>query len=397
MNILRAILIGLASFVYVVAISGFVYLLTINTTIMDRSVVKTWLKESQIYDGQIISALVQPPSTGSSPDNTQSATSKISASPEAVKAAFSAAFTPEFTQTQLEGVIDNAYNWIDGTSPEFKFSVPIDQKRDVIITQLAKSIEPQVATLPICRSAQLAQQSVCRPANVSVGQLATELTTQSLDESGAFTAPLTEKSFTKSASANSQPSRTSTLSDLPTVHKTIDTLLLALPIVALMSIVIILTVTVRGQRLIAAARLARRIFFGMLFLLTPALVVVWLAKDSDFGLANILTTPAAAIFIPLIKTIGVGILSKLALISGIVGGIAALFWIGLSIWKRQMPLVAPTSTQTSQISPSSPLPIEPPQVTSPPVIPPSTPPTPLQTPPASQPQPSVSRDETTLQ
>jgi hypothetical protein len=394
MNILRAILIGLASFVYVVVISGFVYLLTINTTVMDRSVVKTWLKESQIYDGQLISALVQTPPTDSQQGSAQSATSKISASPEAVKAAFAAAFTPEFTQTQLEGVVDNAYNWIDGTSPEFKFSVPIDQKRDVIIAQLAKSIEPQVAALPICRSTQLAQQSVCRPANISPEQLATELTTQSIDESGAFAAPLTEKSFTKSASASGQPSGTSTLANLPTIHKGINTLLLALPIIAFVSIAIILTVTIRGQRLTAAARLARRIFFGMLFLLVRALVVVWLAKDNDFGLANLLTTPAAALFIPLIKTIAVGILSKLALISGIVGGIAALFWIGLGIWKRQVSLTPPPAPQVVTSPPTSP------QATTTPLQPPSTSPTLVQSPqpqPASQLQPPVNRDETTLQ
>jgi hypothetical protein len=385
MNILRALLIGLASLVYVVAISGFVYLLTLNTTIMDRTVVKSWLKESQIYDGQLISALVQTPPTDSQQGGTQSPTNTISASPEAVKAALNTAFTPEFIQTQLEGVVDNAYNWIDGTSPKFTFSVPIDQKRDVIIAELAKSIEPQVAALPVCRSTQIAQQSVCRPANVSAQQLATELTTQSIDESGAFSAPLTNASFTKSAQASGQPASTSTLANLPTISKGIDTLLLVLPIIAIASIAIIIVATVRGQRLTAAARLARRIFFGMLFILVPALVIVWLAKDNDFGLANLLTTPSAALFIPLIKTIGVGILGKLALISGIVGGIAAIFWIGLSIWKRQVALTTPPAQLVA------------PQVAAGPTVPP-TPVQPPQTQPQSplqpQPQPPINRDET---
>lgn len=385
MNILRALLIGLASLVYVVAISGFVYLLTLNTTIMDRTVVKSWLKESQIYDGQLISALVQTPPTDSQQGGTQSPASTISASPEAVKAALNTAFTPEFTQTQLEGVVDNAYNWIDGTSPTFTFSVPIDQKRDVIIAELAKSIEPQVATLPVCRSTQIAQQSVCRPANISTQQLATELTTQSIDESGAFSAPLTNASFTKSAQTSGQSANTSTLANLPTISKGIDTLLLVLPIIAILSIAIIIAVTVRGQRLTAAARLARRIFFGMLFILAPALVIVWLAKDNDFGLANLLTTPSAALFIPLIKTIAVGILGKLALISGIVGGIAAIFWIGLSIWKRQVALTTPPAQPVA------------PQVVAAPTVPPTPvqpPQTQTQSPLQPQPQPPINQDET---
>jgi len=282
-------------------------------------------------------------------------------------------------------VVDNAYNWIDGTSPTFTFSVPIDQKRDIIITELAKSIEPQVAALPVCRSTQIAQQSVCRPANVSTQQLATELTAQSIDESGAFSAPLTNASFTKSAQASGQPTNTSTLANLPTISKGIDTLLLILPIIAIVSIAIIIIVTVRGQRLTAAARLARRIFFGMLFILVPALVIVWLAKDNDFGLANLLTTPSAALFIPLIKTIAVGILGKLAIISGVVGGIAALFWIGLSIWKRQVALTTP--------------PVQPvaPQITTTPTLPPAPVQPPLtqsQSPLQPQTQPPINRDET---
>lgn len=395
MNILRAILIGLASFIYVIAVSGFVYVLTLDTTIMDRAVVKTWLKDSQIYDGQLISALVQTPSAAGEQPSSQSESGKISASPEAVKAALNAAFTPDFTQTQLEGVVDNAYNWIDGTSPEFKFSIPIDQKRDTLITQLAKAIEPQVATLPVCRSAtQSTQQSICRPATISVEQFATEVTTQSIDESGAFSAPLTNASFTKNAQTKAQPSSSSTLANLPVIKKVADTLLIALPIIALACILIIITATKRGQRLAAASRLSRRIFFGMLFLLIPSLIVVWLAKDNDFGLSSILTAQSATLLIPLIKTIAVGILSKLALISGIIGGISLISWIGLSIWRHQKPeAVQPLIQAPPQPVAQTPSPIDSqsPTLASTPVS--IYPPAPT---PTSTPAPAP-RDETTLE
>jgi hypothetical protein len=114
-------------------------------------------------------------------------------------------------------------------------------------------------------------------------------------------------------------------------------------------------------------------------------VIVWLAKDNDFGLANLLTTPSAALFIPLIKTIAVGILGKLALISGIVGGIAAIFWIGLSIWKRQVTLTTPpaqpVTPQVVAVPPVPPTPVQPPQ-------------TQTQSPLQPQPQPPINRDET---
>lgn len=356
MNILRTMLIGLASFVCIAAISLFVYALTLQTTIMDRTTVKNWLSDSKIYDGKIISALVQTTNAGGGQDGApQPEAGKISASPEAIKTALNTAFTPDFVQTQIEGVVDDAYNWIDGTAPEFKFSIPIDQKRDTLITQLAKGIEPQIAALPICRSVQITQEPTCRPAGLSVEQFANQLTAQSIDESGAFAAPITNASFSKkSQQGTSQPDST-VLTQLPAIRKGIDMLLIVLPIAAIISIVIIVSVTTHGRRIATAAHLARRIFLGMLFILIPAVAVVWIARGNDFGLASMFNAQTGALVVPLIKTIAVGILSQLAIISGIVGGISAVIWICLSIWQRKTPQpipVTPTPTPISTPTPS---------------------------------------------
>lgn len=337
MNILRAILIGLASFVFIVAVTGFVYLFTLQTTIMDRTVVKSWLSESKLYDGRLITALVQATNAGGGQNSaSQPAANTISASPEAIKTALNATFTSEFTQTQIEGVVNNAYDWIDGSSQEFTFSIPIDQKRDTLIAQLSKAIEPQIATLPICRSIQQAPQSICRPSNVTLEQFASQMTTQSIDESGAFSAPITNKSFSQASKDTSQQPKQASLSQLPAIRKGIDTLLLALPIAAAVSLVTIIFATASGHRLVRIARLSRRVLFGMLFIFLPAVIVVWLAKDNDFGLSNMFAAQTGELVIPLIKTIAVGILTQLAIITGIIGIIGAAAWIALSIWQRKL-------------------------------------------------------------
>lgn len=351
MNILRSLLIGLAGFVCIVAISGFVSLLALQSTIMDRVVVKDWLSASKIYDGRLISALVQDSvnesAQGGNP-NPQLETG-ISASPEAIKTALNATFTPDFVQTQVEGVITNAYDWTEGKTPEFTFSIPIDQKRDTLIQQLAKAIEPQIATLPVCQSVKQTQQSTCRPPNITIEQFANQLTTQSINDSPVFAAPITGESIAKDMQQDSQQPGTSPLDQLPAIRTGIDMLLIILPIAAAVSIAIVILASVRGRRLAAASRLSRRILFSVLLILIPAIVVIWIAKDNDFGLSNMFAAQIGDLVIPLIKTIIVGMSTKLALLSGIVCIVSAMTWIGCTIWRRKLQAIeaaripAPTS------------------------------------------------------
>jgi hypothetical protein len=370
MNILRAILIGLASLVFIIAVTGYAYLFTLQTTVMDRTVVKGWLSESKLYDGRLISALVQATNAGGGQNGVpQPPADALSASPDAIKTALNATFTPDFTQTHIEGVVNNAYDWIDGASPEFAFSIPIDQKRDTLIAQLAKAVEPQIAALPICQARQV---STCRPSDMSVEQLAVQLTTDSINESGAFTEPITNKSFAGANNTNSQQPEQTTLTQLPAIREGIDTLLIVLPIAATLSLAVIIVATARGQRLTRVARLSRRVFFGMLFIFLPTAIVVWLAKDNDFGMSRMFAAQTGELVVPLIKTIGVGILSQLALITGIIGAMGAVSWIVLGSINRSKvhsaPIARPATVLVEQAPASvvqSPQPITQPVVTQP--------------------------------
>ena len=357
MNILRTLLIGLATFIYVTALSGEVYLLTLQTTVMDRAVVKGWLSDSKIYDGKLVSAFTQT-ATAEDQKGSDQAQSAIKASPEAVKTALSTTFTPNFIQTQSETVIDNAYDWVEGKTPTFAFSIPVDQKRDMLIQQLTKAMEPQIAALPVCQSAPTAD-NVCRPPQLTVEQFSSQLVNENLKGSDTFTKPITEKSSAKdSQQPTAQPPK-SPLTQLPTLYSLIHTLLIVFPVAILVSIGAIVLAAQRGQRLRTFTRLSRRIFFGMIFTFIIALIGLAIAHGNDFGISGMIgqqASEAAAILVPLVQLVVASIMSRLALLSGIVCVVSLSTWIGLHIWQKRL-----QQPETPQI-------VEPPQPT-PPTLP----------------------------
>ncbi|MDB5167781.1 MAG: hypothetical protein JWO55_39 [Candidatus Saccharibacteria bacterium] len=334
MKILRMIVAGLAGFACAVSLVGIVYLFTLQATVMNRSAVKSWISDNKIYDGKLITALVQTSSADSPQSNIPS--SAINVSPEIIKSAMVATFPPDFVQMHTEAVIDSAYDWIEGKSPEFKFSIPIDQKRDTFIQQLSKSLEPQVTVLPVCGSVRIAQNIACRPPNLTAEQFAVQITTQSLSASETFTTPLTNESFSQSTQNDTPQPGTSLLPRLPMLHAATDMLFVILPTIAIISVLTVIFVNTAGHRLVASARLARLIFFSMLVTFTPALIILFILKYNDFGLVNLFGAQMGELIVPLIKTIIIDIAYNLAIFSGIAGILAVITWIILSVQQQRL-------------------------------------------------------------
>jgi hypothetical protein len=344
MTTFQKFLIGLASFTCISALSTFIYLLAMQSTILDRTVVKDWLSESQLYEGKLISGLIQPAAA----DSNQGA---FSLSPDVLNVSLAATLTPDFIRTQTESVIDNAYDWIEGKTPAFTFSIPLDQKRDTFIQQLSKALEPQIATLPVCGAVPLQANAPCRPSTMTVEQFSHLATAQSAADSNLFTEPLTNQSFAQS----SQTADFATLSQLPVISKIIDWLLILLPILVIICVTAVLVITPRGRRLIAAAHLSRRACLSMLFILIPSATVAWIANGNNLNLASLFPAQTGEVFVPLVKVILVGILSKLALISGIAAAMAGAIWAGIVIWRRNTPSFVPSiqapASEDAQVSP----------------------------------------------
>ncbi len=351
MNILRSILIGLMSFVCVITISGTIYVTTLQSTIMNPTVVKSWLKDSKIYDGGLLSLLVQP---GQQNDKQPDSPQKIIATSSQVKTALSNTYTPDFIQTQVETMVNNAYAWMDGKTPNFSFSVPIDQKKDVLIQQLAAAIEPQIAALPVCSQAMVAAQTACRPSGETPAQVATELTTQNIQQSSMFNKPITNETLAKNDNSPIDSNKQSLLTQLPSIHQLINQLSIIFPIIALVAIAIIVAIAKSGQRLLASLRLSRRIFFSMILTFIGALVFVWLTRNSDFGLSGVAGQASDAL-LPLIEIALAGLAKTLAIYSGIVCFVTLAIWIGIAIWLKKH---APVPSETPAIVATEPIPAQ---------------------------------------
>jgi hypothetical protein len=93
----------------------------------------------------------------------------------------------------------------------------------------------------------------------------------------------------------------------------------------------------------------------MLFIFIPTVIVVYLAKDNDFGLAGMFNAQTGELVVPLVKTILVGILSRLGLVTGSIAALSAATWIILNILQRHKPQPLPVAPS---INPSTPPPIE---------------------------------------
>lgn len=334
MKFFRTVLNALAVFICATSIVGLVYLFTLQATIMDRTVVKGWLTDSKIYEGNLIASLIQPADTPSVPNE-----SVVNTTPTMMKTALNATFTPDFIRVQVEEVIDNAYDWAEGKKPTFTFSIPIDQKRETFIQQLSKTLEPQVAALPVCGTIQ---GVTCRPASLSVEQLTAQMTAQSIDESGMFATPITPATFSQQTPQPNSPS----LTQLPALRQIIDLLFILLPIVIILSAAAAIFAASPNQRLVAAIRLSRRVFFGMLFTLVPALIIMLILNDNDFGLSKMFAAQIGDLIVPLIKIVIIDVASHLALFSGIVTVISGTAWIALHFWRQKNTGLVPPKSYT---------------------------------------------------
>lgn len=331
MNILRTIVVGLASFICITAISGMIYILTLQTTVLDRNVVKGWLNESHIYDGRLMSLFVQ----NTKPANDTSSLTHIAPSPGAITNALNGTFSPNFVQYQAEKILDNAYDWMEGKTPNFSFSVPIDQKRDTLIEQLSKALEPQIAALPICTPLLAANNTACRPLDQTPAQYARLLTTDSIEKSSAFSQPLNNETVSQATSRDpAAQSKTSPLGQLPAIHSAVEMLVIALPITTVIAAAIVVFASEKGRRIRAAMGLFRRIFFGMLASFAIAVIVAVIMRTNN--VAASLPGEISNILGPLLQIVIGDIALRLALISGIVTTLAGIIWVSLRIWLKKL-------------------------------------------------------------
>jgi hypothetical protein len=351
MHILRRILIWLMGFLCAVSVTMLVYLGTLQMTVLDRDVVKGWLRDGGVYKNNLVPSLIQSGSSTTQKPDQPATTGQFKIPPDIFKLALERTFTPSYVQSQTEGVIDKYYNWMEGKSTHFSFSIIVTDKRDKFITELASASEPYVAKFPAC-GPTLAADTMCRPANIDPGEYSRQIMTDNISKSDFFTRPLITNTSIESGKVNAL----SLPSEVPRFISLIKPMMIGLVVLTLLSAGILIWLSPIMERLNTLKRLGKRIYFGQLFTLIISLLLIAAFQLGFFKFQSLLGDQPAVISQTVsdtTKVIAVSVTSTLALLSGIVCAIGLTNWIGIIIWRRITPHPEPESEPEESIPPEN--------------------------------------------
>ena len=333
MNFWRALLASLLSLVCTVAVSAYVTLQTLESTVLNRDEVKSWLDKSGVYKNLLTTFT----STNTTAENQLNTGSSVVSS-DNLKAGLNQTFTPGYVQQATEKAIDGTYNWLDGTASTINFSVDTTAKKDDFITNLSNILEPQLAALPRCTSLAQFDSSnpTCLPPGTTAKQAANELATDAANQASIFNQPVSNQTVAQ-AQNNPQNSLTDNqgAQQARTVVSNLKMWLLWLPIIAVVSGG--LMVLLSQHKLKAGKHLAGKLTWGLGLTFVVGLLIANVGKtftvSSYTSGAN--STVLTQVVEPVIHQAAPAIGNRLALISGLLGAATLAIWITLLIIKKR--------------------------------------------------------------
>ena len=357
MNVLRAILASLMSLICTLAVSGYVILQTVETTLLDKQQVKTWFQSSNIY-GDLFPALVNADQTVE--QQTANASSSL-ITKETIQAALNKTFDTAYVQAQTEKVIDSTYSWLNGTGNAITFSINTTEKKQSFIENLAAELEPKLAALPQCANYNQFDSTnpTCLPPGATAKTAAQSLATDAANSTTFFNQPITnqtvdeanKQSGTSTAESPLTSSNTAA-NNLPALLKNIQAWGAWLPLLAIVSGG--LCIVLSRNRFKASKHLTGRLTVGLA--LTAALGLVIASLGAAFE-ANAASTIVATIVVPVVHQAAPAIGNRLAFISGSLALATCAIWLTLTIIKKRREkaqLLRPPAVETPQQKPPAP-------------------------------------------
>jgi len=336
MYFLRALLASLLGLVCTLAVSAYVTLQTLNTTVLDRTEVKSWLDKSGVYNNLLNTTLA----------NNQAAQNELNTgssivSSDSLKTGLNQTFTPSYVKQAAEKAIDGTYDWLTGSTSTISFEINTPAQKDAFISNLSAALEPQLAQLPRCTStAQFnASDPTCLPPGTTAKEAANELATDVANQNSVFRQPITAATAAQSTANSGTPSNTSLTSN-PTAQRaqslvsSLGQWLLWLPIIVIVSGC--LMVLLSRYKLRAAKHLAARLTVGLALTCAIGLLIATIGRTfslKDFTSAN--STIMSQVVEPVVHQAAPAIGARLALVSGIIGAVTLIAWIVLLIIKRK--------------------------------------------------------------
>lgn len=364
MNFLRAILASLMSLLCTIAVSAYVTYQTLETTILNKQEIKTWVQDSKTYD-TLFPTLVSTDQTIN--DQTSGASSPF-INKETIQTALNKTFTASYVQSESEKIIDSTYNWLHGASDNITFSVNTTSKKDDFIKNLAGLIQPKLAQMPQCASYNQfdATNPTCLPPGTNADQAAIALATDVANSSPFFKEPITEKSVQEandqSATTNSEsPVTSASATNSQSVPRTIQTIKawsVWLPLIAIVSGG--LCIVLSRNHFKATKHLAGRLTVGLALTAAVGLIIASLGKTFETNATSAITTNIVE---PIIHQAAPAVGNRLALVSGGLALITFALWLTLTIVKKR-------HDKAKLLSPPAELPpTQPPQAPTPPSVP----------------------------
>lgn len=327
MRIVRPLLIGMTLVLSITSIALLVYFATLQMTVLNRTAVKSWMDKGGVYQNNLFPTLIHSGTTSTQPQ----ADNRYGIPNDALKLALERTFTKTYVRSQAETTVDQFYNWLEGKSPDFTFTIPINKKRDTFIAEFSRAATPHIAKLPIC-SSTLSSTTSCRPANIAPELYAQTIITNSLNQSTFFQKPIALPSVNSSNSPALAPLKT-TRTILPySLAITIGLIILAIGAAA-----VHIWLIPANQRLRGLAHLGKRIFFSQVFTFIASLALIW-GFASGFLALPTLTDAPSIVTDTVNDTLRLAIFDvagTLALLSGILCVLGIASWIGILTYRRK--------------------------------------------------------------
>lgn len=313
--ILRAILLVVMS----VAIAGWITAATLQSTLLNRVVVKDWFSQSKVYDN-LLANLVRV-------DQNQETGQQI-LNVAVLQQAIGQTFPPAYLKMQSELVLDATYDWLDGTKNTIDFQINFSDKQTDFRTHLAAALEQQLITLPVCASSLTLDSKACLPPGTTPRAFAEQIARQTTDSGAFFDKPITPQTFAIPGAEQ--------LGWLAGVSQKVAMAIWVLPIVTLFATVgyvFLASSWLKGLRAVG-----RRTFFNALISTALGFAAWQFAGSLQF--ASILNLPAdgpniGRIIDPMLQTVVPSIGQSLALWSGIVAALGLAVWICAIVLRRR--------------------------------------------------------------
>ena len=256
-------------------------LLTVTTAAIAITVtpnnIKTWLKNSKLYDGFVDAVLT---STKNATASTPGTGADNQLNDPALQAAAKAAFTPEFLQKSTENFIDGSFVWLDGKSPKPTFEIDMTSAKQNFANAVGKYALERYNGLLACARGQLPDTSdvlsiTCRPAGLDI----TATVNQQIKELATSKEVLGDPVITADSLSSQDKAQTKTFSErysnIPKIYRFSKVAPFILGVLSLLMAAIIIFVSADKRRGL------RKTGVSLVAVAVMVFIGIWLA---NFGL-----------------------------------------------------------------------------------------------------------------